>query len=169
MKVLGYLNDDQYPPSEITHVRFTARAIVIKDDRFAFLTIRGEDDFGIRDHMESIGGGIEEGESAEDTIVRECLEEAGIDVSIKAFLGVIVDHYYFIQRQTVSYFFLANVINVQHQTNRTDMEKTLMHDVLWLSVEETLKMLDMPVEKIGRLIQKRDKTAFLEALRVLKG
>ena len=169
MKVLGYLDDDQYPPTEITNVRFTARAIVIKDDRFAFLTIRGEDDFGIRDHIETIGGGIEEGESAEETIVRECLEEAGMDVSIKAFLGIIVDHYHFIQRQTVSYFFLANAINGQHQTNRTEIEMTLMYDVLWLSEEETLKMLDMPVEKIGRLIQRRDKAAFLEALRVLKG
>lgn len=169
MKVLGYLNDDQYPPAEITHVRFTARAIIVNDDRFAFLTIRGEDDFGIRDHIETIGGGIEEGESAEETIVRECMEEAGIEVSIASFLGVIVDHYHFIHRQTVSYFFLANVIHVQHQTHRTDMEKTLMHDVLWLSEDDALKMLDMSVEKIGRLVQRRDKVAFLEALRVLKG
>jgi 8-oxo-dGTP diphosphatase len=169
MKILAALVDDQYPVSEITHTRFTARAIVIKDDRFAFLTIRGEDDFGIRDHIESIGGGIEDGESAEETVVRECLEEAGLEVKIEDFLGVVIDHYNFIQRQTVSYFFLANVVSIQNQTNRTQMEKTLMHEVLWLDKDECLKMLDQPVEKIGRLIQSRDKIAFLEALCVING
>jgi hypothetical protein len=85
MKILGYLNDDQYPPAEISHIRFTARAIVFNNDRFAFLPIRGEDDFGVRDHIESIGGGIEEGENAEQTIIRECLEEAGIEVISRNF------------------------------------------------------------------------------------
>jgi 8-oxo-dGTP pyrophosphatase MutT (NUDIX family) len=169
MKILGYLSDDQYPSSEISHVRFTARAIVTHKDQFGFLAIRGEDDFGIRDHIETIGGGIETGESAEDTIKRECLEEAGLEVEVKDFLGVVVDHYNFIQRQTVSYFFLADVINVDHPTNRTELEKTLMHEVLWLSEEESFKMLDMPVGKIGNLIHRRDKTAFLEALRVFNG
>jgi 8-oxo-dGTP pyrophosphatase MutT (NUDIX family) len=169
MKVLGYLDDDQYLQSEITHVRFTARAIAVKDDLFAFLSIKGEDDFGIRDHIETLGGGIEEGEDAQETIVRECLEEAGFDIEVKALLGVIVDRYHFIQRQTISYFFLVEVKNIQHQTHRTPMEQTLMHEILWLNETETLKMLDFPVEKIGRLIQRRDKVAFLEALRVLKG
>jgi 8-oxo-dGTP diphosphatase len=168
MRILGYLSDDQYPQSQITHVRFTARAIVFDGDRFAFLPIYGEDDFGIRDHIETIGGGIEEGESAEDTIVRECMEEAGIEVNIIDFLGVIVDHYHIIQRQTVSYFFLANVVRRHEFTNRTPMEKTLMKDVLWLSEDECLTMLDGPVEKIGRLIHKRDKIAFIEALDVIK-
>jgi 8-oxo-dGTP pyrophosphatase MutT (NUDIX family) len=169
MKILGYLNDDQYPPAEISHIRFTARAIVYDKNQFAFISICGEDDFGVRDHIESIGGGIEEGENAEQTIIRECLEEAGIEVRIKEFLGVVVDHYHFIQRQTVSYFFLVDVLNQYPHTDRTDMEKTLMGEVLWLSEEECMKMLDKPVEKIGRLIQRRDKIAFLEALRVLKG
>jgi hypothetical protein len=84
-------------------------------------------------------------------------------------LGVVVDHYHLIQRQTVSYFFLVDVLNQHPHTDRTDMEKTLMGEVLWLSEEECLKMLDKPVEKIGRLIQRRDKIAFLEALSVLKG
>lgn len=169
MKILGYLNDDQYPVKDITHTRFTARAIVVNDDRFAFVSILGEDDFGIRDHIETIGGGIEEGESAEDTIVRECLEEAGLQVKIGDFLGIVVDHYHLIQRQTVSYFFLVNVISIKEQTDRTDMEKTLMGEVLWLSEEESLKMLDKQVEKVGKLIQRRDKIAFLEAMRILRG
>lgn len=169
MKVLGYLDDDQYSKSEITHVRFTARAIAVKDDRFAFLSIKGEDDFGIRDHIESLGGGIEEGEDAQETIVRECMEEAGFEVEVKTLLGVIVDRYYFIQRQTISYFFLVEVKNIQPQTLRTPMEQALMHEILWLNETEALKMLEMPVEKIGRLIQRRDKVALLEALRVLKG
>lgn len=169
MKLLGNLDDDQYVQSEITHVRFTARAIAVKDNLFAFLSIKGEDDFGIRDHIESLGGGIDEGEDAQITIVRECLEEAGFEVEVKALLGVIVDRYYFIQRQTFSYFFLVEVKNIQSQTHRMPMEQTLMQEILWLSESETLRMLDFPVEKIGRLIQRRDKVAFLEALQVLKG
>ncbi|PKM69888.1 MAG: DNA mismatch repair protein MutT [Firmicutes bacterium HGW-Firmicutes-19] len=169
MKILGYYNDDQYPIKDITHTRFTARAIIVNDGRFAFVSIQGEDDFGIRDHIETIGGGIEDGESAEDTIVRECLEEAGLQVKIKDFLGVVVDHYHLIQRQTISYFYLVNVISIKEQTDRTELEKTLMGEVLWLSEEESLEMLDKPVDKVGRLIQRRDKIAFQEAIRMLEG
>jgi 8-oxo-dGTP pyrophosphatase MutT (NUDIX family) len=167
MKILGYFNDDQFPQADFSHTRFTARAIVVDHDRFAFLPIRGEDDFGIRDHIETIGGGIEDGESAQETVLRECMEEAGLEVEIMEFLGVIIDHYHLIHRQTVSYFFLVSVKNDHKKHQRTEMEKSLMDEVLWLNKDEALEMLDREVGKIGKLIQRRDKAAFLEACRVL--
>ena len=167
MKILGYFNDDQFPSSVISHTRFTARAIVVDHDRFAFLPIHGEDDFGVRDHIETVGGGIEVGESAQETILRECMEEAGLEVEIREFLGVIIDHYHLIGRQTVSYFFLVTVINDHKNHQRTEMEQSLMDEVLWLDKQQALEMLDREVGKIGKLIQRRDKAAFLEACRVL--
>lgn len=167
MNILGVFSDDQYPPSSITHTRFTARAIVEHQGKFAFLPIRGEDDFGIRDHIETIGGGIEAGESAQETIIRECREEAGLGVEIKDFLGVIIDAYHLIGRQTVSYFFLVSVTGEHKSYQRTEMEQSLMDEVLWLSKEESIEWLDREVSKIGRLIQRRDKAAFLEAVKIL--
>lgn len=39
--------------------------------------VLGQDEFGLRDHLESCGGGIENGESASQAAVREAREELG--------------------------------------------------------------------------------------------
>ena len=69
---IGRLDDDQYEFEGYDHIRYTARALAENQEgRFGFLHIVGEDFFGERDHLESCGGGMEEGESLFDTILTQ--------------------------------------------------------------------------------------------------
>ena len=159
---IGRLEDDIWPKQGYDHIRYTARALVENQDgKLGFLHIVGEDFFGMRDHLETCGGGIEEGEYADQTLQREVLEELGYRVQSYELLGALFDTYNALKRITCSIFFHCRVdTSIQEATNRTEEEKLLFKEVLWLDPEEALDRLENDVRcDIGRLVQQRDALA----------
>ena len=60
LPIIARIKDDLYPYEGYDHIRQTARALCENEKgEFGFLHILGEDYFGIRDHLEACGGGIE--------------------------------------------------------------------------------------------------------------
>ena len=79
--VIGKLIDDEYEYNGYTHARLTARALAENEEgKFGFLHIEGKDLFGERNHLETCGGGLEEDEVLNETLVREVREELGLEV-----------------------------------------------------------------------------------------
>lgn len=68
--------------------RISARGIIIQDD-CVYLMFRRKilDDGTVKEYYVIPGGGIEEGETKEEAIVRELKEELSIDVEIIEYLG----------------------------------------------------------------------------------
>ena len=61
-----YIEDNLFDKTIIDNERYTVRVIIKnKDNLFGYIYVNGEDIFGYRDHIESSGGGIEEGETDE--------------------------------------------------------------------------------------------------------
>ena len=76
LPIIARIKDDLYPYEGYDHIRQTARAIAENEEgKLGFLHIVGEDLFGMRDHLESCGGGIEEGEGICEALLREIQEE----------------------------------------------------------------------------------------------
>ena len=159
--VIGKLTDDQYEYEGYDHVRYTARGLIENEEgKFGFLHIVGEDFFGVRDHLETCGGGIEEGETFFDTIKREIKEELGYDTLSCEYLGIITDTYNIIRRITVSSFFHCMVDTSEHKTHRTEEEEILIREVVWLTADEALDWLENRAEhKVDKLVQRRDAMA----------
>ncbi|MBQ3376602.1 MAG: NUDIX domain-containing protein [Erysipelotrichaceae bacterium] len=159
---IGRLDDDQYEFNGYTHIRYTARALMENEKgQFGFLHITGEDLFGERDHLETVGGGLEEGETLQETIKREIGEEAGFEVLSCKYVGTILDAYNIIQRITCSSFFHCKVNTMDSkETHRTEEEQELISEIVWLYPDEALDWLDNRAEhKVDKLVQRRDAMA----------
>ena len=125
------------------------------------MKLHGVDEFGEREGIESIGGGMEGFETFEETIKREVREESGYEVESYRLLGTIIDRYHLIQRETHSHFFVGEVDTTkQGPISRTPQEQKLMEGVVELSYSEALKELTHPKNKVSKLIYRRDLLAF---------
>ncbi len=108
MKLLAVFDDPFWAKTSIKEVRYTARVFLHSaDDKFAFLSIKGEDGFGLRDHIETCGGGVEEGETFLAAAKREIIEESGLEADHFRLIGVVIDEYHLIERMTCSVFYMA--------------------------------------------------------------
>lgn len=165
MKLLGVFEDRYWAKTQTKEIRYTARVFLhSKDDRFAFLSIKGEDGFGFRDHIETCGGGVEEGETFLEAAKREINEETGLDAYHFRLIGVVIDEYNLIERMTCSVYYAAETTKESGPTDRTAEEKILISEIVWLTAEETLSRLSAVTSPIGMLIHQRDLSAFTELL-----
>lgn len=123
MRLLFEIDTKDYDLNGIAFIRHSARCITIKSGKVAMV-------HSIKyDYYKFPGGGIEEGESKEDTVIRETLEEAGLIVipkSIKEFGYVhriqksnLLDADYFVQD---NYYYLCDVEDHVETQNLDDYE-----------------------------------------------
>lgn len=157
--VIKQFKDDLWPYEGYDHVRYTARALARNEEgKFAFLHIVGEDFFGKRNHLETIGGGMEEGEFIDDTMVREIKEESGYEVRDMVLIGAIIDTYNLIHRITYSTFFLVDLDTTRcFETHKTEEEEILIKEIVWLDPLEALERLEREDgSRCDRIVQRRD-------------
>lgn len=161
--LIARMNDDIYPYNDgFDHLRYTARAFCENEKGlFGFLHIVGEDYFGKRDHLETIGGGIEENEDFQTALIREVKEEAGLEARDIKIVGSILDSYNLIRRITFSTFFHCLVdTREKEEMHRTSEEEILISEIVWLDPLEALYRLENIAEHdVDKLVQRRDAAA----------
>lgn len=168
MKILGYFHDDRFTASPIEEIRFTARVYVFdSQNRVAFLHIKGEDGFGLRNHLESPGGGVEMNETFEEAAIREIDEELGATAINFKEIGVVIDRYNIINRMTFSVYFSAKLDSL-HNHHRTEEEKILISSIQWLSIPEALSILKKADSNVDAIIHRRELAAFSGFLKNLE-
>ena len=163
------IKDTFYPPAPIRRERDAVRGIVLNDQKeIALLHMLGRDVFADRDHYELPGGGVEPGESFEETLHREMGEEIGLEIEIMAEVGIIANEYNRLQRRDVQHFYLARAVG-EKPMHRTALEQKLVRGVVWVPAGEILHMYDTrPVENVGIEVHQRDRLAVAEALKIGK-
>ena len=157
--IIGRLKDDLFEYNGYDHVRYTSRALLENSKgEFGFLHIVGEDFFGVRDHLETCGGGIEENEDLYDTIIREVKEEMGYNVEQVQLIGGIIDSYNLINRITFSTFFHCYVDESNKvEIHRTEEESILIKEILWLKPLDALDYLkNKGKSNVDKIVHRRD-------------
>ena len=151
------LEDHEWPFKGVTHTREIARAVLLdENDNVCLEYILDDDGFGHRDYYETPGGGMKEGESFQDSLLRECSEEVGYECEILAHLADVKDYYNLIYRENHNHYFLAR---------RT--KKTLIHQepdevqrvkgIIWVSIDEAISLYEnMQDELVGKLVKERE-------------
>ncbi len=162
LPVIARFRDDLYPYEGYDHIRYTARALAENEKgEFGFLHLVGEDYFGVRDHLETCGGGIEEGEGIVEALEREISEEMGYGIKSIEMVGCILDTYNLIRRITLSCFAHVSLnLDEEKKTERTEAEEILIREILWLKPEEALDRLEHGWRSdVDFLVQRRDAAA----------
>ena len=163
------LADDQYEENGFTHVRVVARGVVINESgRMALHRIHRDDIFGKQDYYETPGGGVDEGETLVQALIRECKEELGEDIEVLQPLGVVKDAYNLIQRKNENHYFLCKKL-AQGERHFVSEGDKLIQETVWVSVEEAIALLKGQENKgVSALVKARELPILEEAIRVLK-
>lgn len=116
--------------------RLTGKAVVFDDENNIALVGTKVNKFLLLP-----GGGIEPGESVEDGVIRESLEEIGCRVKLGAQLGIVEDYRARDKKHKISHCYIAKVIGEKGSPKLTESEKKNGLHVVWISLAEAIKTL----------------------------
>ena len=86
--------------------RVSSRAIIIEDNKLLTMFRRKiKNDGSVKEYYVIPGGGLEEGETLEENVIRELKEEFNVDIEIIKFLGT--EEY----EDTIANYFLCKIFN----------------------------------------------------------
>ena len=151
-------NDTEWPLTYTDHDRLIVRAIVFDDaNRFYFVRVNRDDQFGKCTLIETSGGGVEPGEQLTDAIRRELREELGTDVDVVRKIGVVSDYYNLIHRHNINNYYLCKVRSFGEK-HLTEDEIDCFHlSTLRLSYEDAVSEYERcAITPLGRLLRQRE-------------
>ena len=145
-------------PELLPDIRNAARALILKGEKV--LMLRKEDQDGSRFALP--GGGQETGESLQETLQRECLEEIGCEVAIRELLHV-AD--YFRERSTepptvrhmVEFLFICEIPDNYEPRNGENPDKHQV-EVVWAELEELSRLPIFPKSLVANLLGMQGKS-----------
>lgn len=117
-----------------SQVRTACRGIVLKDGKY--LVVR----LSKWDITTFPGGGVEEGESFEDCVIREILEETGIEVTVEKHTISIKE--YFIDSTWENHYFICRYVKDTNINKLTDEEQELGLVVEWKTLDTLLDIFE---------------------------
>lgn len=152
MKSLGtHTQSDIFPDKEdnkkevIFEDRITGKAVVFDEQKNIALVGNKVNSFYLLP-----GGGIDQYESIENGIVRECLEEIGCDVELSKAIGIIDDYRNRDKKHCINYCYTAKLIGKKGELTLTEEEEKNGLHVIWISLDEALDILEKEVEQLKR-------------------
>ena len=159
-----FLKDDQYPFTQTTHLRKIARAIVLDEQgNVALHHIHRNDIFGDQWYYETPGGGVDEGETFEEAVVRECEEELGYEVEVLAPLSIVHDFYNLIGRENENRFFLAKRKREVGVHFASDGD-TMIQETIYVPFDEAIRLMSSQEDKgVSLIVKRRELPILLEA------
>ena len=163
------LCDGEWELDYIDHDRSIARAIAFDDSGyFYFVRAERDDDFGRATLIETSGGGVEDGESLNEAILRELKEELGVSAEVLCKIGVVSDYYNLIHRHNINNYFLCRVLSFG-ESSLTEDEANCFHlSTLKLTFDEAIKEYELRSStRLGRLIARRELPVLLRAKELL--
>lgn len=115
-------------------------AIIMKDGKILMV---GND----RDYLYSVGGRVKFGETAEEAVVREVLEETGVQMEIDR-LGFVHENYFYGDMPSnrnkliyeISFFFYMKVPDTFAPVSESFMEGSSKEHLVWASLDEDIPM-----------------------------
>lgn len=161
------LKDEEYPFTGFTHTRKIARAILLFPEGIAIHTLHRDDKFGNQTYLETPGGGVDEGESFEEAVVRECLEETGYQVEVIAPILEVEDAYNLIGRKNINRYFLCRPIKKKEKHFASLGDTYIQHTDI-VPLDELISLYEKQDDHgVAGLVKRRELPVLLKARELL--
>jgi len=160
MEVLLEINSDNVTVAESLSfdVRETVRAVILDNDgKLALINVADEKFHKLP------GGGIDEIETRENALRRECNEEAGVNIDNIIELGQIIEIKSSEKKVQISYCYIAIVSGKKNSPQFSDSERKRNFEVVWIGIKDAIRVIEQEHyhHENGRYIMERE-------LRILK-
>ena len=151
MHLLQTINENDFEPTDYIE-RKTVRALILDDIGTKVLC------FG----WNLPGGGVEEGETDEEALKREAIEEAGARIEIIKPLGKVIAYRDFTKKKYVIHGYLCKQIGKLE--NRTTIDpREVDVEVAWVSIVEAIKNVEREIASIANAYESQGKDEILQA------
>ena len=136
MNQITLINPENVSEKEVSDykTRGASRAVVFDSDKNVALLHATK-----YNYYKLPGGGIEEGESPEVALKRECLEEIGCTVEIKKDLGTILEYRKKYSLKQTSYCYIANVVGEKGTPQLMEDEIEEGFQTVWMPIGEAFR------------------------------
>ena len=157
MKILAEINFENVSEDEASTfvIRNTVRAVIFdNNNNIALMNVS-------KDHFHKVpGGGIDDNETPNAALERECREEAGVEIDSVMELGSITEIKKESKMVQNSYCYIARAISKKGILQLTDSEKIQGFEVLWVGIEDAINLVENEGYKkiAGRYIAERELT-----------
>ncbi len=132
--------------------RVSSRAIITFNNKLVVLFRRREKEGKIVEYYSLPGGGLEQGESLEENVIREVKEELGVDIRILGYVGKREDE------KTIQYYFHAEIIKGIPTLGGEELERLTdnnYYEVSYLDLDKIDSEEIFEKEKIKNAINKK--------------
>jgi 8-oxo-dGTP pyrophosphatase MutT (NUDIX family) len=170
MKLLKTIKDsDIFPGAEDTDYsgyrkRPAARAVLFDENNdIAFLHVTKNN------YHKLPGGGVEDGETPEQGLMRELLEETGCHAEILKEIGEIIEYRDKHKLINDSFFWTAKVVGNKGELDFTEDEIEGGFELNWVNLDDAISALekDEPTDYQGHFIKQRDLIFLKEAKKLI--
>lgn len=107
------------------------------------------------------GGGIENGEDALTTLVREVYEETGCTCDHIEELGIVTENRASLDYTQINHYFVVTTEQIPTQNHLTEAEKASRTEVQWHTLDEAVRLIvEQQFERVqGKYLRARDVAA----------
>ncbi len=140
MKNLALFNDNNFLPEGYT-VRKVVRAVILNEKETEVLF------FGNGSLL--VGGGVEEGESYEDALRRETMEEVGANIEIISEVGEVVAYRDFSKQKYIVQGYICKIVGSLVKPTTTQFEEKITVPV-WQSIPYAISNLENKILEIEK-------------------
>lgn len=163
--LIAILNDPFYHHSNRYHGnylrRWTVRAFAyLPNGDLLMFHLNDEGALGKRDCVETIGGVVQNDETIDEAIKRIVLQTTGYTCEIQKHIGYIVDHYNALNRETISNYFIVNLLEKVEEPKFENQEEGKVSGLVEIKKQDLLEKLKGCKGAFDKLITRRDEIAY---------